>query len=195
VTPEEILLELDAQAEGELIVFVNDPPRRPSRAPWGYKKDGTPKKRPGKPPPPPSGIVHIDDPRKLSRIGLSAEQIKHQAKIRITTNALVRHIDRETRGGVEIAEIALGIMRDPAARPQDRLTAIDWVANRVFGLAAKEDVAELVQKQLDSEKEKLLIALRGALSEDDVRRIESAMSVSRRTTLVRVETRGRSKGS
>jgi len=183
MTPEDFLEHLLRQAEGETIALAFDPP---GSAPPAARK--TPRQKPV------TGIVHIDDPRKLTRIGLTPEAIKHQAKIRITTNALVRHVDRETRGGVELAEIALGIMRDPAARAQDRLTAIDWVANRVFGIAAKEDTADLVQKQLDQEKEKLLAALRGALTEADVRRIEDVMTATG-ATLVRVEKRGRPKGS
>ena len=37
------------KAEGEPVSFTVSVPKQKKRAPWGYKKDGTPKKRPGRP--------------------------------------------------------------------------------------------------------------------------------------------------
>ena len=187
MTPEEFLAQLIEDADGEPLLLVVDPPSAPAvpaPLPVGkrrYKQRARHHK--------PSESLVILETARVPRGTLTPIELKRREQVRITTNAFIRHIDRETRGGVELAEIALAIMRDPCARAQDRLTAIDLVANRVFGVAGKEATAELVQRQLDQEKEKLLKALRAALSEDDVRRIEEAMAISG-ATLVKVETRG-----
>lgn len=66
---------------------------------------------------------------------------------------LARKISRETRGGDELVEYALEVLRDTKAETRDRMAALAWLSDRGFGrpLQSVELLADVgVTPQLDA---------------------------------------------
>jgi hypothetical protein len=127
-------------------------------------------------------------------IGGSITQYTKALAKEVDKSIMVDYAAKETKSGVELMQIALGIARDPAALNADRLRALAWIADRTMGAISSSKLATEIATRMNIERAKMLEALRSALNEEEVERIRGVM-LAQGNSLEKESTSGPPRGS